>query len=364
MVMIVAGMAGPFLTFFRAPTRHAETIASAAFGQLYLCADLAAERDSTVTECLTPAELDRAAALLLAGDLVAFPTETVYGLGADATSDTAVAGIFQAKQRPHFNPLIIHVIDAAAAPRLVRFDARAATLAARFWPGPLSLVLPRLADCPISLLASAGLDSLALRVPAHPLPRALIRAVGRPIAAPSANRSGRVSPTQAEHVIAELDGRIAAVLDGGACRVGLESTVLDLTTARPTLLRPGGVPIDDLEAALGPIDRAGNSNDAPRGPGMLPSHYAPSLPLRLDATKVSPGEALLAFGTPAPTGAKETRWLSRSGDLREAAANLFAALRALDRPDFAAIAVMPIPEYGLGLALNDRLRRAAAPRPA
>ncbi|HEX7968373.1 MAG TPA: L-threonylcarbamoyladenylate synthase, partial [Stellaceae bacterium] len=178
-----------------------------------------------MTECLTPAELDRAAALLRAGKLVAFPTETVYGLGADATSDAAVAAIFQAKERPSFNPLIVHVIDTAAARRLVAFDERAETLAERFWPGPLTLVLPRLPGCPVSLLASAGLDSLALRVPGHPLPRALIRAVGRPIAAPSANRSGRVSPTRAEHVLDELGGRIAAVLDGGACRVGLESTV-------------------------------------------------------------------------------------------------------------------------------------------
>ena len=316
-----------------------------------------------MTECLTPAELDRAAALLRDGRLVAFPTETVYGLGADATSDQAVAAIFHAKQRPSFNPLIVHVIDAVAAARLVRFDGRADMLAARFWPGPLTLVLPRLADCHVSLLASAGLDSLALRVPAHPLPRALIRAVGRPIAAPSANRSGRISPTQAEHVLDELDGRIAAVLDGGACRVGVESTVLDLTAARPVLLRPGGVPVEDLEAAIGPVDRAGEVDGAPRGPGMLPSHYAPSLPLRLDATTARPDEALLAFGKRAPKGAKETRWLSRSGDLREAAANLFAALRALDRPEFTAIAVMPIPEHGLGLALNDRLRRAAAPRP-
>jgi L-threonylcarbamoyladenylate synthase len=315
-----------------------------------------------VTERLTPADLDRAAALLRDGSLVAFPTETVYGLGADATDDKAVAAIFDAKQRPTFNPLIIHVIDAAAAARLVRFDERAEALAARFWPGPLSLVLPRLADCPVSLLASAGLDSLALRIPGHPLPRALIRAVGRPIAAPSANRSGRVSPTQAEHVLDELDGRIAAVLDGGTCRVGLESTVLDLTTARPRLLRPGGVSLEELQAALGPIEIAGDDDAAPKGPGMLPSHYAPSLPLRLDATKVGPSEALLAFGKGAPKGAKETRWLSRSGDLTEAAANLFAALRALDRPDFTAIAVMPIPAQGLGLALNDRLRRAAAPR--
>ncbi|HET7595080.1 MAG TPA: L-threonylcarbamoyladenylate synthase [Stellaceae bacterium] len=316
-----------------------------------------------MTECLTPAELDRAAALLRDGKLVAFPTETVYGLGADATNDKAVAAIFEAKERPSFNPLIIHVIDAAAAARLVRFDGRAETLAARFWPGPLTLVLPRLADCPVSLLASAGLDSLALRVPAHPLPRALIRAVGRPIAAPSANRSGRISPTEAQHVLDELGGRIAAVLDGGPCRVGVESTVLDLTQARPRLLRPGGVPVEEIEAAIGPIDRTADADTAPRGPGMLPSHYAPSLPLRLDATQVRSDEALLAFGEPAPKGAKETRWLSRSGDLREAAANFFAALRALDRPDFAAIAVMPIPAHGLGLALNDRLRRAAAPRP-
>jgi len=316
-----------------------------------------------VTECLTPAELDRAAALLRDGKLVAFPTETVYGLGADATNDHAAAAVFEAKQRPSFNPLIVHVIDTAAARRLVRFDERADALAARFWPGPLTLVLPRSADCPVSPLASAGLDSLALRVPAHPLPRALIRAVGRPIAAPSANRSGRVSPTQAQHALDELDGRIAAVLDGGACRVGLESTVLDLTAARPTLLRPGGVPVEEIEALVGPVERSVAPDAALRGPGMLASHYAPSLPLRLDATTVEPDEALLAFGKRAPKGAKETRWLSRSGDLREAAANLFAALRDLDRPEFSGIAVMPIPAQGLGLAVNDRLRRAAAPRP-
>ena len=316
-----------------------------------------------MTECLTPAELDRAAALLRDGKLVAFPTETVYGLGADATNDHAAAAVFEAKQRPSFNPLIVHVIDTAAARRLVRFDERADALAARFWPGPLTLVLPRSADCPVSPLASAGLDSLALRVPAHPLPRALIRAVGRPIAAPSANRSGRVSPTQAQHALDELDGRIAAVLDGGACRVGLESTVLDLTAARPTLLRPGGVPVEEIEALVGPVERSVAPDAALRGPGMLASHYAPSLPLRLDATTVEPDEALLAFGKRAPKGAKETRWLSRSGDLREAAANLFAALRDLDRPEFSGIAVMPIPAQGLGLAVNDRLRRAAAPRP-
>jgi L-threonylcarbamoyladenylate synthase len=320
------------------------------------------ERDSTVTERLTPAELDRAAALLRDGKLVAFPTETVYGLGADATNDAAVAAIFTAKARPRFNPLIVHVIDEAAARRLVRFDDRAAALAHRFWPGPLTLVLPRVRDCPAALLASAGLGSLAVRVPAHPLPRALIRAVGRPIAAPSANRAGRVSPTTAQHVLDELDGRIAAVLDGGPCRVGLESTVVDLTTTAPMLLRPGGAPAEAIEAVIGVLDRPGDHETAPRSPGMLASHYAPALPVRLDVRTVRAGEVLLAFGPRPPRGAREVRWLSRKGDLAEAAINLFAALRAVDRPDFSAIAVMPIPAHGLGLAINDRLRRAAAPR--
>jgi len=324
---------------------------------------MTAPRERSVTECLTPADLDRAAELLRAGELVAFPTETVYGLGADATNDKAVAGIFAAKERPQFNPLIIHVIDVAQARRLVHFDERAERLAARFWPGPLSLVLKRRADCPVGLLAGAGLESLAVRVPAHPLPRALLRAVGKPIAAPSANRSGRVSATTAAHVLEELDGRIAAILDGGPCRVGLESTVLDVTEGHPVLLRPGGVALEDIEAEIGTV-RAADPGAAPRAPGMLQSHYAPTRPLRLDAREVGPGEALLAFGRRAPRGAKEVRWLSRSGDLAEAAVNLFAALRALDRPEFSAIAVMPIPGEGLGAAINDRLRRAAAPRPA
>jgi L-threonylcarbamoyladenylate synthase len=322
-----------------------------------------AERETSVTEYLTPADLDRAAALLRAGELVAFPTETVYGLGGDATDDRAVARIFAAKGRPRFNPLIIHVVDLAAAQRLVVFDRRALDLAAHFWPGPLSLVLPRLRECPVSFLAGAGLDSLAVRVPANPLPRALLRAIGRPVAAPSANRAGRVSPTTAAHVLAELDGRIAAVLDGGPCRVGVESTVLDLTPQRPTLLRPGGVTIEAIEAIIGTVERPKDNPTAPRSPGMLASHYAPSLPLRLDASRVAPGEALLAFGARAPRGAAATRWLSRSGDLTEAAAHLFAALREVDRPEYSGIAVMPIPEHGLGVAINDRLRRAAAPRP-
>jgi L-threonylcarbamoyladenylate synthase len=312
-----------------------------------------------VTIRLAPAALDQAAALLRVGKLVAFPTETVYGLGSDATSDEAVAAIFSAKGRPHFNPLIIHLSRSNDAERLAEIDGRAATLMQRFWPGPLSLVLRRAPRCPISLLASAGLDTVALRVPAHPLAQELLRAVGRPIAAPSANRSGRISPTTAEHVISELDGHIAAVLDGGPCRIGIESTVVDLTTRTPLLLRPGGIAVETLEAFIGPLALP-RPGDAPRAPGMLASHYAPSLALRLDATEIAPGEALLAFGADAPAGAAETRWLSKAGDLEETAANLFASLRALDRPEFAGIAVMPIPEHGLGRAINDRLRRAAA----
>lgn len=314
------------------------------------------------TPRLAAADLARAAALLLEGALVAFPTETVYGLGGDATCDRAVAAIFAAKGRPRFNPLIIHLAEPAAARALARFDARAEALARRFWPGPLTLVLPRRADAPVSLLASAGLDTLALRVPAHPLARALLRRVGRPLAAPSANRSGRVSPTTAAHVLAELDGRIAAVIDGGPCAVGVESTVLDLTATRPVLLRPGGVTREALAALLGAIDGVSGTPARPRAPGLLASHYAPSLPLRLEATTVAPDEALLAFGPSPPAGAAETLSLSPDGDLAAAAAALFAALRTLDRPRFRAIAVMPIPETGLGLAINDRLRRAAAPR--
>lgn len=316
-----------------------------------------------MTRTLTPDELPEAARLLRAGGLVAFPTETVYGLGADATDDRAVAEIFAAKGRPRFNPLIVHIADHAAARGLASFDARAIAVAERFWPGPLSLVLPRTRGCPVSLLASAGLDTLALRMPAHPLALALLRETGRPLAAPSANRSGRVSPTTAAHVLDELGGRIAAVLDGGPCAVGIESTVLDLSGATPTLLRPGAVTHEELERLIGSTARLQEASAAPRSPGMLESHYAPRLPLRLDAKKAQPDEALLAFGPgAAPGGFAETRWLSRTGDLTEAAANLFASLRALDRPEFKVIAVMSIPERGLGIAINDRLRRAAAPR--
>ncbi len=311
---------------------------------------------------ILPAEsaaIARAGRVLAEGGLVAFPTETVYGLGGDATSDSAVAAIFKAKGRPSFNPLIAHVCSLEQAAALVEITASAHRLAERFWPGPLTMVLKRRADSPVSLLASAGLDSVAVRMPDHPVALALIRAAGRPLAAPSANRSGRVSPTRAEHVAQCLEGRIAMVLDGGPCRVGVESTVIDLSEDPPTLLRPGGITAEELEAVLGrPLRRSAETPDAPRSPGQLESHYAPALPVRLNAARAEPGEALLGFG-PAPDCVLN---LSPKGDLSEAAAHLFAMLRALDRPDYRGIAVMPIPGRGLGLAINDRLKRAAAPR--
>lgn len=309
---------------------------------------------------LSAAQLDRAASLLRDGALVAFPTETVYGLGGDATNDRAVAAIFAAKGRPNFNPLIVHVAELAAAEPLAMFDDRARDLVHRFWPGPLTLVLKRSAACSISRLASAGLETLALRAPAHPQAQVLLRAVGRPLAAPSANRSGHVSPTTSDHVVDELGGRIAAVLDGGPCRVGIESTVVDLSQPHAVLLRPGGVPREQLESVLGSLAGATDA-DASRSPGMLERHYAPARPMRLNATAVAPDEALLAFGPPLP-GAGATINLSSAHNLTEAAANLFAALRTLDQPRFTAIVVMPIPEIGLGAAINDRLRRAARGR--
>jgi L-threonylcarbamoyladenylate synthase len=312
--------------------------------------------------CATEEAIERAARLICAGELVAFPTETVYGLGGDATSEEAVARIFAAKGRPHFNPLIVHVPGLAEAEALGVFDERARIAARHFWPGPLSLVLPRRADSGLALLASAGLDTVALRAPAHPVAQALLRAAGRPIAAPSGNRSGRVSPTTAAHVLAELGDSVALILDGGACPVGIESTVLDLTGEVPTLLRPGGVTLEQLTEIFGHIEASPPDENAPRAPGQLPSHYAPERPLRLDALSARPGEALLAVGRAAPPGFAEMLFLSRSGDLAEAAANLFAMLRRLDRPEFTAIAVMPIPDEGLGRAINDRLRRAAAPQ--
>lgn len=313
----------------------------------------------------TPDSIARAAALIRDGALVAFPTETVYGLGGDATNDRAVARIFEAKGRPQFNPLIAHVTDAAAAQAHVVWSETAERLAAHFWPGPLSLVLPRRAGCAVSLLCSAGLDTLAVRAPAHPVAQALLRAADRPVAAPSANRSGTVSPTRAEHVAPALGDGVALVLDGGPCPVGVESTVVDLTMPQPTLLRPGGATREAIEALIGKLvlGPAIGTPGALHAPGQLESHYAPSLPVRLAATSVSADEGLLAFGADAPRGAALTLNLSPAGDLAEAAANLFAMLRVLDQPGIASIAVMPIPDRGLGLAINDRLRRAAAPRP-
>ncbi|HEX3885722.1 MAG TPA: L-threonylcarbamoyladenylate synthase [Stellaceae bacterium] len=308
----------------------------------------------------TPDAITEAAALLRIGQLVAFPTETVYGLGGDATDDRAVARIFAAKGRPRFNPLIVHVPDLTAAEAIGAFDARSRAVAARFWPGPLTFVLPRRPESGVSLLACAGLDTVAVRVPGHPVAQALLRKVGVPLAAPSANRSGRVSPTEAAHV-AELGDSVALVLDGGRCAVGVESTILDLSGDAPALLRAGGVTLEALTATLGEIAVPAADPSTPRSPGQLQSHYAPNLPVRLDAVSAQPGEALLAFGEP-PGGFAAVRSLSPSGDLTEAAANLFALLRALDQPEFSAIAVMPIPETGLGRAINDRLRRAAAPR--
>jgi L-threonylcarbamoyladenylate synthase len=307
----------------------------------------------------TPEAIAQAARLLRAGRLVAFPTETVYGLGGDASNDTAVAGIFAAKGRPRFNPLIVHVPGLVAAEAIAVFNERARHAAQHFWPGALTLVLRRRDDSGVSLLASAGLDTIAVRVPAHPVAQALLRETSRPVAAPSANRSGHVSPTEATHVAAELGDQVALILDGGRCAVGLESTVLDLTGPMPTLLRPGGVTLEALTDILGPVVAGMGDPDAPRAPGQLASHYAPNLPLRMDVVSTRSGEALLAFG---PLADPKVLNLSTSGDLTEAAANLFAMLRRLDRPEFSGIAVTPIPEIGLGRAINDRLRRAAAPR--
>ncbi|WP_417846009.1 L-threonylcarbamoyladenylate synthase [Thalassospira povalilytica] len=311
--------------------------------------------------------LSQAAAKLRAGELVAFPTETVYGLGADATNADAVAGIYAAKQRPSFNPLISHFPDRDAAAKHAVFDERADKLAETFWPGALTLVLPRQADSDVCELVTAGLPSIAVRVPAHPMARQLLRAVGRPIAAPSANRSGRISPTTAGHVAHSLGNAIGMILDGGPCGVGLESTVIDLTTDRVVMLRPGGITREQVAEILGcDVVMAETDDTAPKSPGMLTSHYAPGLPVRLDATTANPAkygnEILLAYGDCNTKGFDAVLWLSKSGDDREAAANLFAKLHEADQPRFDGIAIAPIPEAGLGLAINDRMKRAAAPR--
>jgi L-threonylcarbamoyladenylate synthase len=310
-----------------------------------------------------------AARALKAGELVAFPTETVYGLGADARNGAAVARLYEAKGRPAFNPLICHVADRAGAERLGRFDAAAARLAQAFWPGPLTLVLPKAPDCAVAALATAGLYTIAVRVPDHPVAGALLREFGGPVVAPSANRSGHLSPTTAQHVLADLGGRIDLVLDGGPTPVGLESTIVACLGA-PTLLRAGGLPRGKIEQALGQAlaeaEASQAKNAAPLAPGQLASHYAPRAQLRLDASDIRDGEALLAFGPSLPPGAAQAARvlnLSARGDPIEAATNLFAHLRALDaEPAVRVIAVMPVPDEGLGEAINDRLRRAAAPR--
>ena len=305
--------------------------------------------------------IEAAARCLAAGGLVAFPTETVYGLGADARDGEAVARLYAAKGRPAFNPLIVHVADVAAARRVAVFTTAAETLAAQFWPGPLTLVLPKATGCIVADLALAGLDSVAVRVPAHPVARALLEAFGGPIVAPSANRSGHVSPTSATHVLADLRGRVDLIVDAGPCTVGVESTIVSCLE-QPTLLRPGGVPREAIEAALGTsLAEASVADEAPLAPGMLTSHYAPKATLRLDADRAESGEALLAFGQ-APPAAGLALNLSPRGDLIEAAANLFSHLRALDASGARRIAVMRVPQEGLGEAINDRLKRAAAPR--
>ncbi|PWE32311.1 threonylcarbamoyl-AMP synthase [Maritimibacter sp. 55A14] len=319
------------------------------------------------TQTLAPdaAGLARAAELLRAGELVAFPTETVYGLGGDARNDRAVAAIFEAKGRPRFNPLIVHVADTDAARALAVFDGDAERLAQAFWPGPLSLVLRLRPEAGLSDLVTAGQPTVALRMPAHPVARDLLRVFGGPLAGPSANPAGRVSPTTAAHVLAGLDGRIAAVVDGGACEVGVESTIVATGGGPARLLRPGGLPAEALEAALGaPLRLAAADPDRPEAPGQLTSHYAPGVALRLEAHAARPGELLLGFGPEAQDAAIN---LSPGGDLVEAAAGLFAALREIDARAAAegvtSVAVSPIPDHGLGRAINDRLRRAAAPRP-
>lgn len=310
------------------------------------------------------AGLIAAAKALAAGELVGMPTETVYGLAADAADGIAIARVFAAKGRPRFNPLIVHAGSAARAEDIAVFRDSARRLAKAFWPGPLTLVLPKRPAARIADLATAGLDTVAIRVPAHPVARELIDRFGGPVAAPSANRSGHVSPTTAAHVAADLGNAVGCILDAGPCRIGLESTIVGLAGRTPVLLRPGGLPRQAIEAVLGVELGSPEEPSKVSAPGMLASHYAPNSELRLDVRVVRPGEALIAFGGALPENADAavaTIDLSPSGDLAEAAANLFSALRALDGKG-ATIAVMPIPGRGLGEAINDRLRRAAAPR--
>jgi L-threonylcarbamoyladenylate synthase len=301
-----------------------------------------------------------AAEALAAGELVAFPTETVYGLGADATNDTAVAKVYAAKGRPAFNPLITHMAGAEAALALGVFPEPARKLAAAFWPGPITIVVPRARGCPVSLLASSGLDSIAIRVPGHPVALALLQAVARPVVAPSANPSGRVSPTTAEHVRRHLGSKVAVILDGGRSKVGVESTVVSFLDDGPKLLRPGGIARAEIERVAGVALGREAHAERPHAPGQLASHYAPLAELRLNAEAPRDGEIYLGFG---PLHAHGPYSLSATGDLVEAAASLFRLLHEIDAAGAARIAVAPIPHTGLGEAINDRLSRAAAPRP-
>lgn len=305
----------------------------------------------------TPQNIENALQILHGGDLIGLPTETVYGLAADATQDKAVAGIFQKKQRPTFNPLIIHSYSTESLQKHVIWNDKAEALAATFWPGPLTLILPRSPSTRISLLCSAGMETLAVRIPNHPLALQILQDFKHPLAAPSANPSGKVSPTQAQHV--EHDFPDLFILEGGDTFIGLESTIVDLTGHLPSILRPGGISEEDIHSVIGDLERP--LDNAIKAPGMLKSHYAPTLPLRLNAEIPFDGEAYLAFGPTVFTGSNVYN-LSLSGDLTEAAANLFKMLRLLDHPSFSGISVAPLPYYGLGVALNDRLQRAAAPR--
>lgn len=327
----------------------------------------------TILKTIHDESISEAAERLSAGELVCFPTETVYGLGANALSGQAVAKIFEAKNRPSFNPLIVHVADKKQAEKYAVFDDRAKALAGQFWPGPLTLILPRHPEGGISDLVTAGLDTVAIRIPAHPGAVKLLKKCGLPIAAPSANASGEPSATTPQHVMESLKDRVPFILAGGACTVGLESTVLDLTSDTPFILRPGAITPEDLEPVIGKVAYDFGDHDRPRSPGQLIKHYAPSLPVRLNAVDIVPGEALLSFGSVAFMGIRgggsakslpDTQHicLSETGDLYEAAAHLFAGLRALDCAPHTGIAVMNIPDKGVGVAINDRLKRAAQGR--
>jgi L-threonylcarbamoyladenylate synthase len=336
-------------------------------GPVNVNTSLAGEKLSTRVLQPNSAGIAEAARMLSDGRLVAFPTETVYGLGTDATDARAVARLYEAKERPVFNPLITHVPGVGAAGKIGRFNDIADRLAEKFWPGPLTLIVAAAPNSPVCDLARAGLDTVALRVPAHPIALTLLKAAARPVVAPSANRSGHVSPTTPQHVLTDLQGRIDAVLDGGPTPLGLESTIIDCTGATAVLSRPGTISRGAIEAVLGaPLSEPrARQDNSPTAPGQLPSHYATRAQLRLDVSEVQPGEALLAFGPKRPVGAERASYvldLSPKGDLVEAAANLFSHLRALDASDAHTIAVTPIPTSGLGEAIRDRLMRAAAPR--